>query len=129
MRKIEKLTKAIALDFIRENKSAVGNDAPLVHECIQYAFERIMSLPLADRLTDAEKERVRNIHRDYHQKWDCSCNDRDSERSFYCFSLLERIFGADFFKEEVFDDTETELKKILVISAIFSVCWPLFLLN
>lgn len=57
------------------------------------------AVPISDRLTAEEKERVRKIHRDYHQKWDCSCNDRESERSFYCFSLLERIFGADFFKD------------------------------
>lgn len=96
---IEEVAKLIAKDFIIENKSRINNDAPLTHECVQYAVERIFAMPISDRLTAEEKERVRKIHRDYHQKWDCSCNDRESERSFYCFSLLERIFGADFFKD------------------------------
>lgn len=72
----------------------------LIVDAYKASAERIMSLPLASRMTAEEKERVRKIHRDYHQKWDCSCNDRESERSFYCFSLLHRIFGKDFFKEE-----------------------------
>lgn len=68
-------------------------------EMFKGGVEYALSQPLASRLTAEEKERVRRIHRDYKQKWDCSCNDRESERSFYCFSLLERIFGTDFFKE------------------------------
>lgn len=79
------------------------SDDEQMKECLSDTFKaganHVYGLPLAQRLTAEEKERVRKIHRDYHQKWDCSCNDRESERSFYCFSLLERIFGKEFFKE------------------------------
>lgn len=94
------IQEAIRKGFINENRSIIGNEAPLVVEVVDYTVGRVFDLPLADRLTAEEKEMVRGIYQDYHQKWDCSCNDRESERSFYCFSLLERVFGADFFKEE-----------------------------
>lgn len=74
-------------------------DVAIYYDDAKAVLSWLFDKPLASRLTAEEKERVRKIHRDYHQKWDCSCNDRESERSFYCFSLLERIFGADFFKE------------------------------
>lgn len=81
------------------HKAPINTARDLMCMCSDFANE-FLAQPLSSRLTAEEKERVRKIHRDYHQKWDCSCNDRESERSFYCFSLLERIFGADFFKEE-----------------------------
>lgn len=99
MSKIEEAAKRFAdMKTIKQAGSSVERDkkALLMTQFFQYALEE---LPLSERLTTEEKERVRKIHQDYHQKWDCSCNDRESERSFYCFSLLERIFGADFFKE------------------------------
>lgn len=80
------------------NPSFVDRGLEQMRAC-KWIINHIFSLPLASRMTAEEKERVRKIHRDYHQKWDCSCNDRESERSFYCFSLLECIFGKDFFKE------------------------------
>lgn len=72
----------------------------LIVDVYKASAERMMSQPLASRLTAEEKERARKIYRDYRQKWDCSCNDIESERSFYCFSLLERIFGKELFVEE-----------------------------
>lgn len=80
------------------HRAPINTERDLMCVCSDFANE-FLAQPLSSRLTVEEKERVRKIYRDYHQKWDCSCNDRESERSFYCFSLLERIFGKDFFKE------------------------------
>lgn len=103
---IEKLAKQYAEDMCPISDYCGGvydeqrnSDIPIYTDDAESVLSWLFARPLAQRLTAEEKERVRKIHRDYHQKWDCSCNDRESERSFYCFSLLERIFGADFFKE------------------------------
>lgn len=68
-------------------------------EAISDAFESgaeyIMSLPLASRLTEAEKERVRKEYANtYPNDIDCGIENMLIQ------GVLERIFGADFFKEE-----------------------------
>lgn len=95
---IEELVYSFAIRQF--HKAPINTVQDLMCVCSDFANE-FLAQPLSSRLTAEEKERVRKIHRDYHQKWDCSCNDRESERSFYCFSLLERIFGKDFFKERI----------------------------
>ncbi len=93
---IEKAAKSIAMDFIMEHKSRINNDAPLTHECVQYAVERVMSLPLVSRLTAEEKERVRKEYWQAARDWIGVGDARG-----YCKTCiaLESIFGSDFFKE------------------------------
>lgn len=66
----------------------------LIVDTYKASAERIMSHPLASRLTAEEKERVRTYHklaRDGY--WECNCADKAVVK------VLESIFGADFFKE------------------------------
>lgn len=92
---IEETAKSIAKDFIMEHKNRINNDASLTHECVQYAIERIFTMPLSERLTAEEKERVRCYHRLAREGyWECGCADKAVVK------VLESIFGADFFKEE-----------------------------
>lgn len=98
---IEEAARSIAKDFIMEYKSRINNDAPLTHECVQYAIERIFAMPLSDRLTAEEKERVRRIHMEYKCLY---AKHKDSvfrwaEVYKGKYELLESIFGSDFFKE------------------------------
>lgn len=54
----------------------------------------LRSLPLSDRLTAEEKERVRKEYADtYPNDIDCGVENMLIQ------GVLERIFGADFFKE------------------------------
>lgn len=73
----------------------------LIVDAYKASAERIMSLPLASRLTAEEKERVRRIHMEY--KWLYAKNKdsvfRWAEVYKGKYELLESIFGADFFKE------------------------------
>lgn len=110
---IEEAAKSIAKDFIMEHKSRINNDAPLTHECVQYAVERIFAMPLSERLTAEEKERVKDIYKEelgmaqhFHIKAKTS-NDISCRQHYYGLrepyisrmKLLEHIFGSDFFKE------------------------------
>lgn len=64
----------------------------LIVEAYKASAERIMSLPLASRLTAEEKERVRTYHklaRDGY--WECNCADKAVVK------MLETIFGKDMF--------------------------------
>lgn len=95
MSKIEELAKAIAKDFIRENKESINNDAPLVHESVQYTVGRIMSLPLSDRLTAEEADLIRKEYNNtYPLDPDCGV------ANILIQGVLERIFGKEFFKED-----------------------------
>lgn len=60
----------------------------------------IMSLPLAFRMTEDEKERVRRTLNMYYGKWREHPNE--ATEAVYCTlkETFEAIFGADFFKEE-----------------------------
>lgn len=65
-----------------------------------YAFEEgagyIFSLPLRDRLTAEEKERVRTKY----NAAKIGATEFDSPECADLMDMLEDIFGADFFKEE-----------------------------
>lgn len=55
----------------------------------------VMAMPLSSRLTAEEKERVRKEYADtYPNDIDCGVENMLIQ------GVLERIFGADFFKEE-----------------------------
>ena len=110
---IEEAAKSIAKDFIMMHKSRINNDAPLTHECVRYAIERIFAMPLSSRLTPEEKERVRVLYKEelgmaqhFHLKAKAS-NDISCRQHYYGLrepyisrmKLLESIFGKDFFKE------------------------------
>lgn len=84
-------------------------------DCFVSGANHLMQLPLADRLTDDEKERVKVIYNEelgmaqhFHIKAKAS-NDISCRQHYYGLrepyisrmKLLERIFGSDFFKEEV----------------------------
>lgn len=71
----------------------------LIVDAYKESADRIMSLPLASRLTAEEKERVRKEYRRaYSESFSpTSCLDRQYARGRY--QVLRGIFGADFFKE------------------------------
>lgn len=85
----------------------------VIADAYKASAERIMSLPLASRLTAEEKERVRGIYNEelgmaqhFHLKAKAS-SDISCRQHYYGLrepyisrmKLLERIFGSDFFKE------------------------------
>lgn len=90
---------SIHSDFIRENRGVIGNDAPLVRDVVEYVTERIMSIPLSERLNEKEKRSIR-----YAYIAAKTAMIQGSEISIIVFKswceLLESIFGKDFFKEE-----------------------------
>ena len=60
----------------------------------KWVINHIFSLPLASRLTSEEKERVRKEYANtYPNDIDCGVENMLIQ------GVLERIFGADFFKE------------------------------
>lgn len=99
---IEELAKPIAKDFIVEHKGKINNDAPLTHECVQYTIERMFSVPLAQRLTDVEKESFRKMYKRIVVDVENSdSNDCIPASEMDCaMETLERIFGKNFFKED-----------------------------
>lgn len=85
----------------------------LIVDAYKTSADRIMSLPLASRLTAEEKERMKVIYNEelgmaqhFHAKAKAS-NDISCRQHYYGLrepyisrmKLLERIFGLDFFKE------------------------------
>lgn len=81
--------------YQRESNVMMSNFCP---EDIEDAFingaEHVMSLPLASRLTPAEKERVRKEYAETYP------DDIDRGVTNMCIeSVLERIFGTELFKE------------------------------
>lgn len=64
-------------------------------DCFVSGAEAFMQLPLAQRLTAEEKERVRKEYANtYPNDIDCGVENMLIQ------GVLERIFGADFFKKE-----------------------------
>lgn len=67
----------------------------LIVDAYKASAERIMSLPLSQRLTAEEADMIRKEYVDTFP------NDPDqSVASIRVMQTLERIFGKDFFKEE-----------------------------
>ena len=96
---IEQAAKSIAKDFIIKNKSRINNDAPLTHECVQYAIDRIFAMPLIDRLTDEEKKRVRIAYNAMSEYGKSKSSECCSCANFAAKVWAERIFGKDFFRD------------------------------
>lgn len=70
-----------------------------IKKAVQFGVELHESLPLASRMTAEEKERVKKAYK--------AMSDYGKNKGFACASCanyaarvwMERIFGADFFKE------------------------------
>lgn len=45
-------------EFIRKNRTLINNDAPLITDAFDAAWEAVMRLPLSERLTDVERESI-----------------------------------------------------------------------
>lgn len=90
----EEIIRTIRKGFITENRSTVCNEIPFVADAVDYTVERVFALPLAERLTQEEKERVRAI---YNRKR--FGTEYSNEVKWMEKQLLEHLFGADFFKE------------------------------
>lgn len=80
---------------------------PIMDDTFKSIFEQgakwTMSLPLADRLTDEEKEMIRNYHRVLtRDKHVAICNRSYSGQAGADAMLfsLEQIFGEELFNEE-----------------------------
>lgn len=63
-------------------------------DCFVSGADALMQLPLCDRLTAEDKERVRKMYADT-----CPNEPDQSVASIRVMQTLERIFGKDFFKE------------------------------
>ncbi len=70
-------------------------DLPIYIDDAKSVLEWLFNKPLAQRLTAEEKERVREEYADT-----CPKDPDQSIASIRVMQTLERIFGADFFKEE-----------------------------
>lgn len=69
-------------------------------ECFIGGANYILSLPLSQRLTDEERERVRKL---YDNAMEVFCDTRDIEAKEYAMcqlNTLEEIFGKGFFKND-----------------------------
>ena len=95
---MSKTIEDIATAFIKENRSIVGNEAPLIWDVVEYVFEQ----PLADRLTDVERERIRNLYLS-----DEEINGVETAFGNYpvaaakiTHNILESIFGKEMFQTE-----------------------------
>ena len=69
-------------------------------EGFEQGVKWLMSLPLSDRLTDEEKEKIRAIYKDYEEleTYGEALSDRTAGR-MQCFTL-EQIFGKELFNEK-----------------------------
>lgn len=99
-----KTIEEVAIEFAEQNyfreddRYSFRENTDRSIEASAYAFEEgagyIFSLPLASRLTAEEKERVRKEYANtYPNDIDCGIENMLIQ------DVLERIFGADFFKE------------------------------
>lgn len=89
---IEELASAYCLNEVINGDTCDDKDGWT--DCFVSGAEAFMQLPLAQRLTAEEKERVRKEYANtYPNDIDCGV------ANILIQGVLERIFGADFFKE------------------------------
>lgn len=101
-RTIEELAKQYAEDMCPVGDYCGGvydeqrnSDIPIYTDDAKSVLEWLFNKPLAQRLTAEEKERVRKEYANtYPNDIDCGVENMLIQ------GVLERIFGADFFKEE-----------------------------
>lgn len=70
-----------------------------IEKAIQFGIDLHKSLPLSQRLTDEERERVRKM---YDNAMEVFCDTRDIEAKEYAMcrlNTLEEIFGKELFGE------------------------------
>lgn len=119
---MKKTIEEVAIEFAEQNhfreddRYSFRENTDRSIEASAYAFEEgagyIFSLPLRDRLTEAEKERVRNMYKEA-VEGKCELEKMQPQNTYAknsiamkigvnmgCILALESIFGADFFKEE-----------------------------
>lgn len=94
----DKLIKA-RTQFLNDNRGLIGNNAPLIADAFGAASDAIMAMPLVDRLTDAERERFCAEYKDAIAEGK-HAHPKHQIQSRTRLRQLERLFGADFFKEE-----------------------------
>lgn len=93
---IEKAANEYAANWEAEHNIHNPELYDLIVDAYKAGAERVMSLPLAERVTEAERERVRETYvaaRD-------GCWDECNDMNIAVESVLEDIFGADFFGAE-----------------------------
>lgn len=99
---IEELVYSFAIRQF--HKAPINTERDLMCVCSDFANE-FLAQPLSSRLTAEEKERVRAMYSEA-QSWldEKTSFDNPNEQLKICAvaiqDRLERIFGADFFKEE-----------------------------
>lgn len=90
---IEELASAYYLNEVINGDTCDDKDGWT--DCFVSGAEAFMRLPLRDRLTEAEKERVRTKYNGAK----IGATEFDIPECANLMDILERIFGADFFKE------------------------------
>lgn len=71
-----------------------------IEKAVQFGIDLHTSLPLSQRLTDEERERVKKL---YDNAMEVFCDTRDIEAKEYAMcqlNTLEEIFGKGFFKND-----------------------------
>ena len=65
-----------------------------VNNAFKIGVNWLMQQPLADRLTDEEKEKIKSLY-----KWATECTDNNEEAAV-TQTVLENIFGKELFNEK-----------------------------
>ena len=88
-----------AITYAKKNTTAL-NPFGRIMDDFKAGVSWLMQQPLADRLTDEEKEKVRAIYKDYEEleTYGEALSDRTAGR-MQCFTL-EQIFGKELFNEK-----------------------------
>lgn len=92
---IEESAAEYAGEFVKKHNLYNPELLQVIVDSYKASAERIMSLPLASRLTADEKERVRTKY----NAAKIGATEFDNPECAYMMDLLECIFGKDFFKE------------------------------
>lgn len=108
MKTIEEIISGIATGFITENRRLIGNETPLIWDCVEYAVNRFMEQTLSEKLTPEEREKIKALHDRREQTADlyleATCiNAQESSAIDYCkgyAQALYDIFGKAMFEEK-----------------------------
>lgn len=94
---IEEAAAEYAGEFVKKHNLYNPELLQVVVDTYKASAERMMSLPLAQRLTAEEKERVRKEYWQAARDW---IDVGDARGCCKTCIALESIFGSDFFKKE-----------------------------
>lgn len=99
---IEEAAAEYAGEFVKKHNLYNPELLQVIVDAYKASAERMMSLPLAQRLTVEEKEMIKRIYKELKSLY---TEHKDSVFRFAevykgQYELLESIFGKDFFKEE-----------------------------